>query len=214
MRLGLRVVLVLATIASPIRAAGPAMPVTGPVTFDIAGVRLGMDPEAARAALAKAGYRIGATNRLEGFEGQVTARIDQLRGRWHVAKYVAVASLAAAGPANEHVDVQFEQWPDAPHVVSVAFMAGADRQAQDAFKAQVEAKFGMPTMHVIGGWRWCSAGEKRCGPVANPALPTLDADYQSRALTLKVGGDAIQARRDLVEAEARKVVPLQNGSAF
>jgi len=182
--------------------------------FDVAGVRLDMTPDEVRQALLKAGYRLDPPAKLEGFRGEVAARIAEIRHQARTASFDAIAGVEARGPSAEHVGVEFGQWPDGPHVVRIVFMGNAQTQPQDAFKAQVEDKFGKPTMHVIGVGRWCSAGEKQCGPIANPALPTLDADYQMRALTLSIGGDAAQQRKDLVEAEARKVAPLQSGSAF
>lgn len=193
---------------------GPVLPRVGPATYDVAGVKLGMTPDEARQALIKAGYRIDAPLKLESFRGEVTARVAEIRHKSRLTVNDTVAGMSARGPSAEQIGVEFKQWLDGPHVVRASFRGDAETQPQEAFKAQVEGKFGKPTMHVIGGWRWCSAGEKQCGPIANPAMPTLDADYQSRSLTLSIGGEAIQARRGLVEAEARKVAPLQGGSAF
>jgi hypothetical protein len=195
-------------------AQGPLLQQVGPAKFDVAGVRLGMSPDEVRQALTKADYRIDPPAKLEGFRGEVAARIAEIRHQSRTASYDAVAGMSARRPSAEHVTVEFRQWPDGPHVVRVAFTGNALTEQQESFRAQVEGRFGKPTMHVLGGWRWCSAGERQCGPAANSALPALDADYQSRTLTLSIGTEATEARKALVEAEARKVVPLQGGSAF
>lgn len=195
-------------------ASGPPLPAAGPGSFDLAGVRLGMAPESVRRSLTRSGYGIGRETRLESYARQVAARIEALRGRVGPSAFEAVAAIEAVGPSGERVAVTFGQWPDGPHVVEVALTVDPNRQTQDAFRAQAEGRFGPPTMHVLGGWRWCGAGERRCGPMADPELPTLDADYQARTLTLKIGGEALQQRRALVEADARRAVPLRHGSAF
>jgi len=191
-----------------------ATPQSGPASFEVVGVRLGMAPDDVRQALTRAGYRVDPPTKLEGFKGEVAARIAEIRHQSRTANYDAIAGIDARGPSAERVAIEFRQWPDGPHVVRIAFMGNAQTQPQESFKAQVEARFGKPTMHVIGGWRWCSPSERQCGPVANPALPALDADDQSRALTLSIGTEATEARKALVDTEARKAVPLQGGSAF
>jgi len=173
-----------------------------------------MTPAQVRQAMEKAGYHLDPPLKLESFKGEVAARVAEIRHQSRSSTYDTVAGMGGKGPSAEQLGVEFKQWPDGPHAVAVRFTGNSQTQSQEAFKAQVEARFGKPTMHAIGGWRWCSAAEKQCGPIANPNMPTLDADYQARSLILSIGGDAAQARKDLVEGEARKIAPVQNGSAF
>jgi len=221
MRIAILIGSILTSMSVPAGAVPPVtppaafdLPANGTAKFDIAGVRVGMSPDDVRKAMVKAGYRVGVVSRLESFGGQVAARIAELRHQSRIAKYDTTWEIQATGPATESLTVDFDQWPDGPHAVVLSFRANPDRQSQDAFRSQVEARYGKPTGRALGVWRWCSPGERQCGPVAIPALPSLDADYQMRSLHLKIGADAAQARKALVEAEARKVVPLQDGSAF
>jgi hypothetical protein len=193
---------------------GPVLPQSGPAAFDVAGVRLGMTPDQVRLALLKAGYRLGSSLMLESFKGEVAARVAEIRHQYGPSANDTVAGIDAQGPSAERIGVEFKQWPDGPHAVRIAFMGNAQRQTQDAFKAQVESKYGKPTMRGPTNWRWCGPDEKQCASFSDPSGPALTADYQMRALTVTIGGEALQARKALVDAEARKIAPLQNGSAF
>lgn len=173
-----------------------------------------MTPDQVRQALMKAGYRPAPPQKLESFRGEVAARIADIRHHYRPSVYDTVAGFDAKGPSAESIGVEFRQWPDGPHAIRIGFMGNAQSQTQDAFKAQTEGKYGKPTMRAAGNWRWCGPDEKQCASFSDPSGPALTADYPMRALTVTIGGDALQARKDLVEAEARKVAPLQAGSAF
>ncbi len=193
---------------------GAPMPIAGPSVMDVAGVRLGTTPDAVREALVRAGYRIERVDRTQDFRQVVANKVAELRRQVSTAKQGATGGILANGAAGERLQVTFDQWPEGARVVAVSFFGDGRRQAVDAFKAQVASKYGKRTGPILGSDRWCSAGERTCGPLGRPALPTLDADYYQRTLFLKSGSDEEQAQRALVEREVRKIVPLDKRSAF
>lgn len=191
----------------------PALPVNGPALFDIAGVTLGMAPAAVRRALTTASYGIDVERKTQDFAEQVRAKIASLGQQRHLPKETAPLELQATGPAGERLHVTFRQWPAGPRVSQIAYHGAAGRQTPDAFKAQLQSKFGLPSSRSADGGRWCAKSEN-CAALAFPRQPTLAANYYNLTATLNDGPAVEESHRALVEREVRKIMPLSDRGSF
>lgn len=202
------------TAAVPMaQPAEPPIGATGPATFDIAGLKLGMGPDAIRQTLGRAGYRVERTSNESDFRNMVASKAAWIRRQQYNATETALRSINAVGPAGERLEIQFAQWPAGPRASYIVYFGNKDRQTVEALKSQVLAKFGQPSWRSGSSPKWCAV-EDPCGPLDRPRRPTLSAEFYSWMLVLQTGPEVSEAYDALVEREVRKLAPLNDKSNF
>ncbi|WP_380941723.1 hypothetical protein [Sphingomonas floccifaciens] len=195
----------------------PDLPRTGPATMDIAGVKLGMSPAEARSALARAGYMVERIDETQDFEQQVVSEANvRLKGVGLMrSKPRGVSKIVAHGPGREYLAIDFAQWPAGSLVAVVYLTVPQDRQASEAFRTQVAAKYGKATLQP-GGYepKWCTIGDADCTIMSSPSLPNLSVSFPAQSLWLRYGEGVDRRRRQLVKAAVDAKVPPARRSAF
>lgn len=208
-------------------AAAPAS--TFPL--DVAGVRLGMSADAARAALTKAGYSIPATNGISyGPSFAASVRAEAARRQTGAATSPAMADrvvtkLEGYGPTREAITVSLVALPAGDsNVTDVHLRIPQDVMTGDAFLRQVSAKYGQPDGKKDQGMTlaWCTAPLKPvCGSITPfqrrpEALPNLTASviYNDNTIRLADGTDQDRERERAFAAAVERAAPKTDRAAF
>lgn len=157
--------------------------------FDVAGVRLGMTPEDARAALRAAGFKII-------YEGQDTmtyrASLDSaLRKRNPMHQSAThekrIRYLTVRGLADEKVSVDFMDTELGNRVSEVSLNIDPASVNSAEITRRVMQQYGRPTVasDSLGSAFWCSRNERRCdrGGYSRPMLE-YSPDFTGHRLRL------------------------------
>ena len=205
----------------------PAIAAHGPLTADVAGVRLQASPAGVRAALARADYRIDTVTQEATFDQQVSAEAASRGGRpGGSAAQAGVGMLIATGPHQEHVEVRFMQTPAGSQVSDVSLRVPATVMAADAFRAELVNRYGPPDAahHDGAELSWCSPETlTNCGRqivVSGPLdnlYPLLFASAygatDDRIVHLEIGETALRDLAAAKEQAVRRLVPPMNGAS-
>jgi len=207
----------LAAVAATVQQA-PSLPSAGPATFDIAGVRLGMTPDAVRRALVAAGYRIDHTDATNSFQDNVVVEAAHAQGRMPATygKSTSVGRIWANGPHGEALTVDFDQWPGGAFVGAVDLAIKPERQTLADLQAQIEGKYGMPSLKTDSlSFQWCTPGERGCDRISVPQLPTLQVGYATPyTVRLRENGQVASQLNAAFKASVEARAPKTERSAF
>lgn len=219
-------VVTLGTAAAAVGQQSLPLP-SGPVmSYDIAGVRLGEPAAEVRSALVRAGYRIVppvVDYRPQSFEQIVRQEADRRLGRVaRMAPGTGADGLEAYGPHREHVLVDMVEWPGGSLVARVRLGIPPESMAHDAFRDQVLAKYGRPSVIKMGDeGTWCSPETTRsCGlavVTSGPEVsdfPNLTTSINGRSLTLAIGEDAFRRLGRAKEVAVEALAPKTTRGAF
>lgn len=198
---------------TPARGDG-MLPATGPTvavaTFDIAGVRLGMTPTQARAAMTASGFRPPAVDpETESWEGLIAEAVAKRRNQT-AKRSVMPMSTMAQGPAKQRLEVWYAASPAGPLVASIKYSVASDQVTGALFRERLTAKYGPPTQT---GWGktllWCSFGERRCLPYGNRDQPYLSGEpgFDLHTLTVNEGELVGSQRSAALRAEIDRRAP-------
>ena len=200
---------------------------SGALALDVAGVRLGMSPEAAKAALSRAGYRIESASDTSSFAQIVGLQASQRRGRQPVfGKDMGTDEVVAIGPHQERAEVHFLQRPAGSSVAGVIVDIPTTAMTSDAFWRQTFAKYPKPETVRSQGTEayWCSVEVgTNCGlsfvasgPMSTdyPLLTASSGSVGGGRLRLQVGQRAYDAQHAEVEAAVVRLVPKTSSAAF
>lgn len=211
-------------------ADGAATP-SAAFPLDVAGVRLGMSAETARAALTKAGYSIPATNGISyGPSFGALVRSEAARRRTGAAQSPAmtdrvVTKLQGYGPNRETITVNLVVTPSGgSSVTDVHLTMPQDVMTGYAFLRQVTAKYGQPDGRRDQGMTlaWCTAPLKPvCGSITPfqrrpEALPNLTASmiYNDNTIRLADGTEQERERERTFAAAVERAAPKTDRAAF
>lgn len=212
-------------------AGGAAAAPAAAFPLDVAGVRLGMSADAARAALTKAGYSIPATNGVS-YGPSFAARVgaEAARRRTGAASSSAmtdrvVTKLEAYGPSREAITVSLVATPSGgSNVTDVHLTMPQDVMTGDAFLRQVTAKYGQPDGRRDQGMTlaWCTSPLKPVCASITPfrrrpeALPNLTASviYNDNTIRLADGTDQDRERQRAFAAAVERAAPKTDRAAF
>jgi len=157
--------------------------------FDVAGVRLGMTPEEARAALRKGGLVPAAEDpQQDAFRAVVSQRAAE-RGAAGADRATVPMFTMARGAQGETVEVWYAAARDGARVTQVKYLMPTNRMEAAAFSKTVEAKYGRPTFREGAHGFYCTKPERVCAGYATKVLPYLVADIGSahHGLDLQMG---------------------------
>ncbi|MEH3036158.1 MAG: hypothetical protein PGN23_06660 [Sphingomonas adhaesiva] len=157
--------------------------------FDVAGVRLGMTPEEARAALRKGGLVPAAEDPQQDAFGAVVSRRAAERGGAGADRGTVPMFTMARGVQGETVEVWYAAARDGARVTQVKYLMPTNRMEAAAFSRSVEAKYGRPTFRQGAQGFYCTKPERVCAGYASKVLPYLVADTGSvhHGLDLQMG---------------------------
>jgi hypothetical protein len=198
----------------------------GPLSFDVAGVKLGMSPDEAKASLARASYKVTGISDVQSFDQEVRSEAARRKGRsLPSARDVGVYRIAATGPHQEYMEVHFLQQPAGSRVSGVTVEIPTTAITSDAFWRQVTTKYGAPGARKQGvEMFWCSMEVgANCGRSYVASGP-MDTEYPLLAATgnangggglrLQVGQRAYDAQRAAREAATVRLAPKTDSAAF
>lgn len=133
-------------------------------TFDVVGVKLGMTPDQAIAALEEKGFSVLSTSEQRDWEAQLA---DEMKKRGYEGKFGGrvAAMTRASGPQDERIDVWYAATIEGARVASINYSAKPDRISGDAFRSGLRSKHGEATADYGARKIYCSQGEKTCTPI-------------------------------------------------
>src|SRR5690242_168330 len=220
-------VIALAMAASPWSAVAQQHLVAGggPMSFDVAGVRLGASPDDVKAAPKRAGYVVTYVATEQTLQQQAQFEADRRLGRsvrW--PKEAGMDTIHASGPHQESAIVDFIQHPGGSAVSSVTVQVPGSAMTGDALRAQAMAKYGKPDASHSQGTEmvWCAADALAvCGKSFVPS-GHYDTDYPKLSIgtganggtiDLKIGQFALdQAKKDK-DAAVERLAPKTSQAA-
>ena len=200
----------------------------GPSAADVAGVHLLAAPAEARAALAKAGYRLTTDTREDDFDQWVQAEAARRRGTPpSFPKEVGTGKIMATGPNQEYLEVTFMQAAGGSQVAEVTISVPGTAISTADFRRQVRAKYGEPDRVRGQGaeMSWCSPETMRnCGASIAVSGP-LDDQYPSiqaaayegdgaRRIAMSIGQTAYTALDKAKEEAVRRLAPPVAHASF
>jgi hypothetical protein len=197
-----------------------------PLTFDVAGVKLGMSPDEAKASLARLSYKVTRISEVPSFDQEVRAEAARRQGRsLPNMRDAGVSRITAIGPHQEYIEVHFLQQPDGSRVGGVTVDVPTTAITREAFWRQVEAKYG-----AAGARRqsvemsWCSVevGDNcgrsyvASGPMETdyPLLTASSYAVGGGRLWLQAGQRAHDAQAAIKEAATVRLAPKTDKAAF
>lgn len=199
--------------------------------LDVAGVRLGMSAEEARAALTRAGYSVPASNGVTygpSFAASVRAEAARRRTGGYAQPAMTdrvTTGLEAYGPNREAISIGLTALPaGGSSVTGVHLRIPPEVMKGDAFLRQATAKYGRPDGGRDMGMTlaWCTAPLKSvCGSISPfqrrpDALPNLTAStvLNDNTIRLRDGTDQGRAREQAYAAAVERAAPTTERAAF
>lgn len=208
----------------PASGAPPVERARSIAQLDVAGVRLGMTPAQARAALMQSGYKIAEdryrVNRT--WEELVQVAVAERLGKHGVrVPETGGRNLEGSKDRRQTIEVHFVAKPEGMRVGYVEYRIPGEEITKEDYDANVLAKYGRPDVNHWGSMAmiWCSAGEPRCAPLTQLKRPHLESRYASsiqvRILELN-GVDQVEEARlqALIAAEVERRAPRTRQTAF
>ena len=176
MRNSLVIVLAMAACVAPFsnapalaQYANPSSSNGDPRNFDVAGVRIGMNPSEARKALTERGYKVSAdiTDTMD-YNSQLE---NALRERNPEHPYPRskqrVRGFTATGPSGEQAILSFHETSSGAQMREINLSLNAARTDTSGVRQSILEKYGRPTVarDSLGSAWWCRSLETRCDRV-------------------------------------------------
>lgn len=191
--------------------------VTAP--WSIAGVSLGMSPQAVGAALKAAGYALDYRYMGRSWEGEVANQVSNLRGI-RIPEGPRVVGSEDYRKGQEFLQVTYAANRAGPNVSMVDYSISSNAIDFERFRAAVLRRYGRPSLKWDSESLYCSVGERQCartGSLTTNQLPTLTvylAWVMQRRLQLRQGERADKAYEAEVKAEAERLYPKKDRPTF
>jgi hypothetical protein len=200
--------------------SGARVAVTAPTApWSIAGVSLGMSPQAVGAALRAAGYKFEYRYMGGSWQGQVANKVSNLRGI-RIPGGAQVVRKEDYRKGQEFIQIDYAAGPAGPYVYRVIYEISPDAIDAERFKATALGRYGRPT-HTWGYQSlYCAAGEPVCQPTGSleinqlPNLTVYVLGVGGRSLELRQGERAEKAYEAAVKAEAERLYPKKDKPSF
>jgi len=185
-------------------------------TFDVAGVRLGMSPDEARAALRKAGFTPAiADPDQDAWSAVVSQRAaDRIGGKVDQSKVPMFTR--AKGLQGETVEAWYATTRDGAQVVEVKYQMPASRMDRTAFTRATVAKYSLPTFEEGSKGIYCTKPETVCASYEKKALPYLlvEPGFASLEIELMVGQRYQEERKASLAAAVEAAAPRDAKASF
>lgn len=204
------------TIAALAPQSGQAVAAKSVMSFDIAGVGLGMSYAQVKAALAGA-YRCQDFGYEPTFAEDLASEIKRRHGETVVwGPSSGRSALECTGPAAETLKISFSQDENGAVVKEISFFVEARVVAKAAFLKQIAAKFGKPSLGSPQDGSWCDPGY-RCGGIfaliEGPVF-SVNATGDTMRIMASRGLRGDRARKAALEAAANRVAPKRTKATF
>ena len=189
-------------------------------SFDVAGVSLGMSPEAAREAMRKAGFDLTekAFAVTQTFEGLVRSKAQELRQPIpQISSVDGPAEIEGRDSKGNKLSVLFISMSGGPKVSTVRLTFDKGSNSISSLRDDIVSRYGVPTQKILAanGLHWCDESANACGlgserhapkleysPALQPTLilkgwPTMKSDREAEITRLFQPPD-IERRRSLL----------------
>lgn len=191
-------------------------PRRGPMTMDVAGVRLGMTKVEALAVTVAASYRCLPVGNRQSFEEQVKDEVVRRQGRYPdlSGPRSGTGQLVCQGPSGEQLTLSLAQVRSGDIVDELRFLVDPKRVDPQALKVQVATRYGRPSVGVPTAGSWCDAGYE-CRGLTFSKGPIFVVDTASGLDIMAGRGSLAQdADKAAVAAEAARRAPAKSKAAF
>lgn len=186
--------------------------------MDVAGVRLGMSPAEARAALIAKGMTPKAKDEMNlSWDSLVEIKAASRNGTPIPKSSFVPGHTVATGPAGEYIYVSYGQTPTGSEVSAVTYSIPSDRIDQNVYVQGVMRKYGAASFAGKAHWRYCTSGDDKCPTIGGaPTLAYLFvyAGYNGNRLRLEEGPLATRAREKAIELAALAKLPKASKPSF
>ena len=197
--------------------AAPQLPVRAP--WSIAGVSLGMSPQAVGAALKAAGYKFEYRYMGRSWQGEVANKVSNLRGV-SITSGTQVVRKEDYRKDQEFVQVDYVAGPAGPYVYRVIYEISMNAIDAEPFRSAALGRYGRPSLRWDTELLYCAAGEPVCertGSLGTNQLPNLTVyilGIRGRSLELRQGERVERAYEAAVKAEAERLYPKKDKPSF
>ena len=189
----------------------------GPMQMDVAGVRLSMPLEHAKAALSSS-YRCDTSTGEATFAQQVQDEVNKRRsgssGRWGGGR--GTARDECIGANGERLTIRYVEGPGGAIVDRLSLALPHDRFERAEMKRALLAKFGRPSIADSDYSYWCDA-DYRCDSASEYVEgPQFRLDDVMNAVRVEAtrGGRAHEADLAAVQAAADRIAPRKSTAVF
>jgi hypothetical protein len=199
------------------RAASQLTPMTAP--WSIAGVSLGMSPQAVGTALKAAGYKFEYRYMGRSWQGEVANKVSHLRGI-RIPDGAQVVRKEDYRKGQEFIQVDYAASPAGPYVYRVIYEISENAIDAERFRAAALGRYGRPSLKWDLESLYCVEGEPVCertGSLGTNQLPNLTVyilGVRGRSLELRQGERAEKAYEAAVKAEAERLYPKKDKPSF
>jgi hypothetical protein len=218
---------IAAILALLIASASPAQMPSGARTavavpmasWSIAGVSLGMSPQAVGAALKAAGYKFDYRYMGRSWQGEVANKVANLRAI-QIPAGTEVVRKEDYRKGQEFIQVDYAPGPAGPYVYRVIYSINENAIDAERFRAAALGRYGRPSLKWDTELLYCATGEPVCertGSLGTNQLPNLTAyilGVRGRSLELRQGERAEKAYEAAVKAEAERLYPKKDKPSF
>lgn len=197
-------------------AAAQRASAKGPLSFEVAGVRLNMSLVAVKQALTGT-YACVEEGRKLTFEEELANEVKRRRGQRGLQWMgTGPARLVCKGPNGEALNLDFAQEKNGPVVDGLTLHIPTRIVAEADALRQLAAKFGKPTIGTMRVGAWCDPGY-RCDTAVlvseGPAF-TVRADGVAVVVAAARGDRSDRERAAALTAEADRIAPKKRGAAL
>jgi hypothetical protein len=221
MRVAATILALLVASASPAQMpSGVRTTVAAPTaSWSIAGVSLGMSPQAVGAALRAAGYKFEYRYMGRSWQGEVANKVSNLRGI-RISDGAQVIRKEDYRKGQEFIQVDYAAGPAGPYAYRVIYSISENAIAAERFRAAALGRYGRPSLKWDTELLYCAAGEPVCertGSLGTNQLPNLTVyilGVRGRSLELYQGERAYKAYEAAVKAEAERLYPKKDKPSF
>lgn len=184
--------------------------------FDVAGVKLGMSPEEARAALEAKGFKARDNDPAQPSWAALLSREIAKRRQVEANDSTVPMFTRANGEQGESIEVWYAATPQGAIVASVKFLIPTDRMERDLFERSVAEKYGAASYEDKTERIFCSRGESECKPWQVQAHPhlTADVDYHFYGVSISYGSDFRDAMTARMAAAVEAAAPKDAVATF
>ncbi len=189
-------------------------------TFDLAGVRLGMTPQEARAALVAKGFKPRVEDPTQqSWAARVSERVATRRGG-RIDSSTVTGFTMAGGPQGERIEVWYAATKVGARVANVNYTIPSDRMEAQAFLSGVTSKYGKPSFTERTKRFYCSKGRDsrascwHLGDTADRPGLLAATEFALHSISLTEGSSTSDARKQQLAAEVEAAAPKDAKASF
>lgn len=170
-------------------------------SFDVAGVSLGMSPEAAREAMRKVGFDLTARAFAvtQTYEGLVRRKAQELRQPMpQISSVDGPAEIEGRDSKGNKLSVLFISTSGGPKVSTVRLTFDKGSNNIGSLRDDIVSKYGAPTQEMLAanGLHWCDESANACGLGSERHAPKLEYSPALQPTLILTGWPTMKRDRD------------------